>query len=281
MKTRSALVIGLLAMSGTALAAASKGKILIVVSSENTLTLKEGKTFSTGYYLNELMVPAMKLKQAGYELVVANPKGNTPTMDAKSDDLSYFGGDQKARDEAKAFQAQFAALQKPLSLAQVLRGGLKQYRGIFVPGGHAPMIDLMASSEFGTILKFFHEKQRPTALICHGPVALAAATKNPQQYQRALEINDGEQARKASVGWAYAGYKMTVFSSAEEGQAEKMLGGTPQFQPEEALRIAGGSVSVGKEWQSNVVQDRELITAQNPFSDGQFVETLLAALEKK
>lgn len=57
-----------------------KGKILVILSSETTLPLKDGKTFETGYYLNELVDPAMRFKDAGYELVFANPKGNTPQV---------------------------------------------------------------------------------------------------------------------------------------------------------------------------------------------------------
>jgi hypothetical protein len=39
----------------------SKGKILVVMSSANALDLKNGKTYSTGYYLNEFVVPYRKL----------------------------------------------------------------------------------------------------------------------------------------------------------------------------------------------------------------------------
>jgi hypothetical protein len=56
----------------------SKGKVLIVLSSESILPLKDGKTFTTGYYLNELIIPAQRFAAAGYELVFADPKGNRP-----------------------------------------------------------------------------------------------------------------------------------------------------------------------------------------------------------
>lgn len=58
-----------------------KGKILVVLSSETALPLHDGKTFSTGYYLNELIVPVQKFAAAGYEVVFTNPKGNTPSVD--------------------------------------------------------------------------------------------------------------------------------------------------------------------------------------------------------
>ena len=71
----------------------SKGKVLVVMSSANALDLKDGKTYSTGYYLNEFVVPYRKLVEAGYEPVIANPKGDLPVMDANSNNAMFFGGD--------------------------------------------------------------------------------------------------------------------------------------------------------------------------------------------
>jgi putative intracellular protease/amidase len=47
------------------------------------------------------------------------------------------------------------------------------------------------------------------------------------------------------------------------------------------LRTAGGDVSVAAPWQSYVLQDRELISGQNPFSDEALLKLLLPALEAK
>ena len=40
--------------------------------------------------------------------------------------------------------------------------------------GHAPMMDMPTDKALGRILLHFHRKQKPTALICHAPVALLA-----------------------------------------------------------------------------------------------------------
>lgn len=269
------------AANSEALAVASQGKILIVVSSEDSLRLKGNKKFPTGYYLNELMVPARRLAEAGYELVVANPKGSKPAMDVRSDDLSYFGGNKEQYSAAQEFQKKFTALERPLKLSEVAKGNLEDYRAIFIPGGHAPMVDLMSDRDLGKILKHFHSRSKPTALICHGPVALASANLDAKAYRAALVSGDGAKQNEASKNWIYAGYKMTVFSTKEEKIAEKSLGGETEFFPEDVLRKAGGDVIVGAEWQSNAIRDRELITGQNPFSDGKFIELLLAALAEK
>lgn len=37
------------------------------------------------------------------------------------------------------------------------------------------MEDLKADKDLGRILRHFHTKQRPTAVICHAPIALLSA----------------------------------------------------------------------------------------------------------
>jgi hypothetical protein len=64
---------------------ATKGKILVLVSSGHGLPLKDGKVYTgAGYYLNELTVPTRALMKEGYEITFANPKGNTPQLDVNS-----------------------------------------------------------------------------------------------------------------------------------------------------------------------------------------------------
>jgi putative intracellular protease/amidase len=59
------------------------------------------------------------------------------------------------------------------------------------------------------------------------------------------------------------------------------IGGKVLFHPDFALRTAGGDVSVLAPWSSYVLQDREVISGQNPFSDEALVQLLLPALNGK
>ena len=259
----------------------SAGKVLVVISSENSLPLKDGKSYPTGFYFNETIVPSMALKKAGYEVVFANPKGNKPTMDQRSDSVSFFNGDKKAYEEAKAFMKNLKPLWNPLSLSDVIKKGLNQYDAVFFPGGHAPMIDLAQNKDVGTILRYFNSAKKPTALICHGPISLLGAVGDPGQFYQAMIKGDKKAAAKAAKNWPYKGYRMTVFSTKEEAVAEQgQLKGQVQFYPQQALEAAGGKVATGKKWSSHVVQYRELITAQNPGSDHEFEEVYLKARKK-
>src|ERR1700750_3147403 len=95
----------------------SKGKVLVVMSSADTLDLKDGKKYSTGYYLNEFVVPYRKLIEAGYEPVIANPKGDVPVMDANSNNAMFFGGDDAARADALKYAQGIEQLKHPKTLA--------------------------------------------------------------------------------------------------------------------------------------------------------------------
>ncbi len=74
---------------------------------------------------------------------------------------------------------------------------------------------------------------------------------------------------------------MTIFSTAEEQQREpREIRGKVLFYPDFALSTAGGDVSVRAPWTSYVIQDRELISGQNPFSDEALINLLLPALNR-
>jgi putative intracellular protease/amidase len=59
-----------------------------------------------------------------------------------------------------------------ISLARVEQGGYDRYDAVYIPGGHAPMQDLLYSAPLGRLLANFHQQGKPTALVCHGPIAL-------------------------------------------------------------------------------------------------------------
>jgi putative intracellular protease/amidase len=260
----------------------SKGKVLIVLSSESVLPLKDGKTFTTGYYLNELIIPAQRFAAADYELVFADPKGNRPTVDSLSVSPDYFGGSKEKVDDALKFQASLRGLEHPLTLRRVASGDLAQYAALFVPGGPAPMIDLMADRDLGRILTYFHVHNKTTVLLCHAPIALLSATPDPKAEQAALRAGDLNRAQSLATAWPYRGYRMTIFSNDEEDQAAKnVFHAEPQFLPAQALQNAGGDVSNVAAWHPQAIKDRELITGQNPLSDDAMMDVVLPALEAK
>lgn len=266
-----------LAMSASS-NAAPKGEVLVLLSSETELPLQGGNTFPSGYYLNEFGVPADALLRAGYQLTIVTPKGNQPKPDQRSIDPIYFGGNTAEMRRIQTVTEELTAPGKIKPLAEVMKSGLDRYAGVFVPGGHAPLIDLSNNPEVGELLRHFHEKAKPTAAICHGPITLLAAQDDPRGYEKGL-VENGQIPAK---NWIYSGYRMTIFADAEEKVFEDSLQGDKlRYYPAKAMAQAGGQMKFVEAWQPNVVVDRELITGQNPFSDHALAAALIAALSKQ
>lgn len=240
-------------------------KILIVASSANSLEMKDGKKISTGYYLNELTVPAQYFIECGFSVVIATPKGEKPVLDDRSNDIAFFDNNESKYKAALKFITSHPSMQKPHTLKEVAENS-KMYTAIFIPGGHAPMSDLIQDKNLGKILGEFHKEKKITSLLCHGPVALLSALPNILEFKKDLEKDLRTKAREVAKDWPYAGYNMTVFSNDEEKLAEKEMGSEVQFYVSDALTLAGGFVENGPVFKPFVVIDRELITGQNPAS---------------
>ncbi len=261
----------------------TKGKVLVLVSSGHGLPLKDGGCYKgAGYYLNELTVPVRALMKEGYEITFANPKGNTAQMDATSATAPFFGGDEAKLQDYLKFRDTLTGLKNPTRISDVIASGLDQYDAVFVPGGHGPMEDLLDDPDAGTVMRHFHKTSKPTAVLCHGPISLLSALPNSKEFVAALVAGDAAGAQEKAKGWIYSGYKMTIFSTAEEQQREPLeIGGKVLFYPDFALRTAGADVTVVEPWGSYVLQDRELISGQNPFSDEALIKLLLPALNRR
>ena len=256
-----------------------KKKVVILCSNATRIEV-HGGSGPTGNYLNETVVPAMALIDAGYQVVLATPNGKKPHIDEPSDSAVHFGNDKAAYERAKAFWAEDTSVNEVRTIRSVVEEGLNHYSAVFVPGGQAPVVDLMQDTDVREILQQFHKDSKPTALLCHGPITLIAALPKAKEFRAALVAGDLGEAKEASDGWIYAGYKMTVFSATEEKWIEdEILHAKLYFNMPYALTIAGGYVIIDPEdFAPNVVVDRELITGQNPRSDHAIAAKLIEML---
>ncbi|EOI1436691.1 type 1 glutamine amidotransferase domain-containing protein [Cronobacter malonaticus] len=274
--------LALAAALGLSALNAHAASVLVVLSDSDHLDLKDGKVFPTGFYLNELMQPVKRLLDAGHQVTFATPNGLAPTLDKSSDDKMYFNNDVNAWRMHRALLDKLkltsAASSPVISLARAAQRGYGEFDAIYIPGGHAPMQDLLTSPALGKALAAFHAAGKPTALVCHGPIALLSTLPDAPAFTRQL-AETGNAA--AQPGWIYAGYRMTVISNAEEEIAKGLLpkGGAMKFYPQTALEQAGGKYSSNTEpFTSHIVTDRELITGQNPASATAVAQALLERL---
>lgn len=119
------------------------------------------------------------------------------------------------------------------------------------------MEDLGNDPELGRILKHFHEHNKPTAVICHGPIALLSA------------------------GETYKGYKATCYANKEELSNELLWGGKLR-KCEDALKEGGLEVETAVlPLGEKVVRDRELVSGENPTSADTLGKRFVEMLEGK
>jgi putative intracellular protease/amidase len=266
-------------MLSASASAAIADNILVVMSDEDHLELKGEDIYATGFYLNELMQPVKMFLDAGHDLTFTTPNGGAPSVDVLSENVMFFGTEEALAEHKNlmmSLQITDPVTSPVISLGRVEQIGYDAFDAVYVPGGHAPMNDLLTDAKMGALLNHFHDAEKVTALVCHGPIALLSTMADSETFVEAMR-NGG--AGVADAEWTYAGYNMTVYSNKEELAAQSWLGGGEmKFYPQDALSLAGGQYSESAElWSPNVVVDRELITGQNP---GSAIEVATAILEQ-
>lgn len=255
-----------------------KAKILVYISSATQVPHKEGGSHNVGVFLGELADPLIPLYEAGHQIDFISPDGNTCTIDEASFKMFYWNFSKKRLEEAKSFLEILnkIGMEKPQKISEVLNDPqlLNSYDALFIPGGQAPMTDVvhknwMISNDFnnetGELLLHFHLNKKVTSTICHAGAALAAAS----------DINGD---------WIYNGYRMTCVSMLAERLSEDIpffnSGGHMPDYPVPLLKRKGGvveNVFLGK---SLVIEDRELITAQDPSSAEELGKRLITKIEE-
>jgi putative intracellular protease/amidase len=256
-----------------------KQKILVYVSSATAVPYREGGQHGVGVFLGELTEPLEPLIAAGHELTFISPDGRAPHIDKNSYRLLYWGFNKKRIAHADTIKAKLDALgmSSPQKASAVIAKGLDEYDVLFIPGGHAPMTDILykdwlkgseLNEETGIILQHFHDTNKITALICHASAVLAAAPK-------------------VNGKWIYEGYKMTCVTMLAEFLIEEvppfkvMKGHIPDY-PAKLLERSGAILKNQLiPMLSNVVEDRMLITGQDPYAAKELGQRLLEKMNKE
>ncbi|KAI9015385.1 class I glutamine amidotransferase-like protein [Hyaloraphidium curvatum] len=240
-------------------------KILVVLSSSDHVTLEGGRTEPTGFFMNELCTPLAKLLENGYTVEFANPKGTMPASDPTSMSLLWYLGSSAARDKHKDLIERMkheANFSSPRRFADISDAELEGFAGLFIPGGHAPLEDLAHDEDLGRIIMHFHRTGKTIGAICHGPVALISTMKDPRHEKFAFET-----------------YKMTAYSNKEEVLNEIKWMHKVKIHVESELAKHGALFSSSiLPLGVHVVEDRELVTGQNPSSASSFADAFLKKL---
>ncbi|MFI8205498.1 type 1 glutamine amidotransferase domain-containing protein [Streptomyces sp. NPDC085937] len=228
-------------------------KVLFVVSGAAYWVLKDGTRYATGYWAEEFAKPYKAVTSAGHDVVVATPGGAIPSVDMMSLRPSMAGGEQGAL-ELEAVIRDAEVLRRPLKLSDVR---LEDYDAVYLPGGHGPMSDLAFDADAGRLLTAQLASGAPLFIVCHAPAAMLAT-------------------RIHGVS-PFKGYKVTGFSDEEEEGVGLASRATWLLETDLKEKV-GVEYSRGPVWEPYMVEDRNLVTGQNPASAEVLAERLLKIL---
>ncbi|MFE7860186.1 type 1 glutamine amidotransferase domain-containing protein [Streptomyces sp. NPDC057403] len=229
-------------------------KVLFVVSGATYWVLKDGTRYATGYWAEEFAAPYKAITEAGHEVVVATPNGVTPNVDMMSLRPSMAGGEQGALELEEIIRSA-EVMRRPLQLSDVR---LEDYDAVYLPGGHGPMSDLWLDADMGRILTAQLASGKPLAIVCHGPASVLSTRIHGRS--------------------PFTGYRMTCFTDEEE-EAVGLASRAPWLLETELKDKIGVEFSRGEIWKPYMVEDRTLITGQNPASAAVLAERLLVLLK--
>ncbi len=228
-------------------------KVLFIVSGAAYWVLKDGTRHATGYWAEEFAHPYKIITDAGHEVVVGTPNGVTPNVDMMSLRPEMAGGVQGAL-ELEAIIRSAEEMRRPLRLSDVR---LEDYDAVYLPGGHGPMADLAFDADAGRLLTAQLASGNPLFIVCHGPAAMLAT-----------------RIRGVSP---FKGYRVTCFTNKEE-EAVGLASKATWLLETDLKEKVGVNLSCGELWKPYMVEDRNLVTGQNPSSAAVLARRLLEVL---
>jgi putative intracellular protease/amidase len=242
-------------------------KILILMTKAKTLGLLDGRQHTSGFWAEEFVVPYERFVKEGYQVDVATIGGVAPTPDATSLTKPVVKATRPADSPDHDYENiahyrqtidTLEVLRAPTNVADLTKDDVAGYAGVYISGGHGAMEDLPHNAEMTRVVRWILELDKPLAVVCHGQSAL-------------LPLRDSEGQ------WPLAGYRMTAFSHAEELVTD-MAGQLPFVLQIELERLGAQYSRADVIWGSHIVEDRNLITGQNPYSSTAIAEALVERL---
>jgi putative intracellular protease/amidase len=239
-------------------------KILLLLTKSSTLTLAHGRKHASGFWAEEFVVPYERFVEQDFDVNVATIGGVVPTPDHGSLDAQTVGYTRPeesvgtVENDVAHYRAVIdglPVLKAPMAVEDITRERLAEYAGVYISGGHGAMDDMPHDATLTNLLRWVLEDGKPLAAVCHGHSAL-------------LSLRDSEGQ------WPLRGYRMTAFSHDEELVTD-MAGQLPFVLQVELERLGAKYEKAPVIWGSYVVEDRGLLTGQNPYSSAALAEAFI------
>lgn len=216
-----------------------------------------------GCWAAELTHPYVQFTEAGYDVVIASPRGGPVEFDAYSDPRHESG--YSASDLITLGFIHTPALMEQLQSTVKLSGiDPAGYDAIFLVGGQSPMYTFRGNAELTKFFTDFYETGRPAAAVCHATSVLL-------------------EARTSKGDLLVRGKTWTGFSNAEEQFTDFAM--KKRVQPfwieQEARKIGDTRFVVKAPFTPHAIRDGNLITGQQQHSGGAAARLVIEAVEEK
>ncbi|MFC3053231.1 type 1 glutamine amidotransferase domain-containing protein [Kordiimonas pumila] len=211
-------------------------KILFVVSSHADLGNSGDKA---GSWLEELASPYWQLEDAGYQVILASPKGGKAPLDPISIQ------DQWLSDAGRRFLDDDEASEKLSNTILLDEINPSDFIGIYLVGGAATTWDFPNNAAIKKIVEAYYSDSKIIGGVCHGVVGLVQAVDKSGE-----PIVKNKQVTSVSI-------------------AEDVMFGLDRIVPvlpEEMLRKLRAIYSSAEPLVEHVVVDPPFFTGQNPAS---------------
>lgn len=225
--------------------------ILMILTSHSEMLDTDAKT---GVWLGEFTEPYYHFTDAGFNVVLASPKGGRPPVDEMSSLTEHITGSNRRFQDDEQAQKLF---NNTITLENL---NAEDYIGIFFPGGHGPMWDLAEDESCGKLIADFHSENKIIGAVCHGSAAFSAAAKLQPDFLQNKRI--------------------TCFSNQEEVLTGKIK--NIPYLLEDLLSELGANIENGKiPFAANVTTADNIVTGQNPLSAGPTAKMMIELLNSR
>jgi putative intracellular protease/amidase len=233
---------------------------VLIVASDPAVSDQTG--WRIGFWWEELTHSYREFSEAGYEVVIASPKGGRLEADALSDPR-----DERRLEADDLFSLGFINSPEHMALVEhvpaVSEIDLEGFDAVFLVGGSGPMYTFVDNPDVHALLRDFYEAGKVTAVICHATSVLLRAT-----------LSSGELLVKGKT-W-------TGFANSEEEFSDSFVG--QKLQPfrieDEARNLEDTNFIVQGPYKAHAVRDGNLITGQQQASASATARLVIEALGK-
>jgi putative intracellular protease/amidase len=227
-------------------------KVLIVVTS---IAKYRNHNIPTGLWLSELTHLYAACVKNNILPVIVSPKGGNTPLDPESLKPLVLDKLTKKYFHDPEFMK---LLNNTASLDSI---NINEFDAIYLTGGHGTMYDFVGNPKLNQIVASFYENGKIVSAVCHGVCGLID-----------VKLGNGDFLVKDKT--------LTGYSWFEEILAFRKR--QVPFNLEKTLKERGANYKKAIiPLTSNIEQDKNLITGQNPFSSKAIAKRIVEALKQK